>query len=180
MDELMGIRMAKRTIEYDDEDLHVALFDVIQETMADEIRKMVRLRAQAAIDKAIEAEIDPLVMAALTGEKFGTRGYRGYLHQQDLTGIVKNAVVSYLDARVYNYNPKSDRASEMVHDSSDSHSSGPTRLECFLRHCIEQHINQHIADKMGAVAKEFIRERGDLEKVAREQMAALLKDRFNL
>jgi hypothetical protein len=171
--------MAKHTIKYDDEDLSVALKEVIEEQAAAEIRAIVRERASELVAQVLDREIDPLVMSVLTGEKFSVRGYKDYLHSQDMAGLVKAAVVNYLDARVYHYDPSSDLPSKMVRDASDSH-CGPTRLEVFLRYCIDKHIDAHIKDKMGAVTKEFIEKRGDIEKAAREQMASLLKEKFRL
>jgi hypothetical protein len=41
-------------------------------------------------------------------------------------------------------------------------------------------LKEQYPDEMGAVTKEFIEKRGDIEKAAREQMASLLKEKFRL
>jgi hypothetical protein len=94
-----------------------------------------------------------------------------------LDELIRRAVRSYLDQRVYEYSRTSDKPSERFHGTS---SSGPTRLEAFLGFTVERFCDEHLTAKLQATAESFITGRGGIEKIAREQMAKLLKDKFKL
>lgn len=174
--------MAKCAVEYTPEEVMEQLREVIREEMTESVRVLMHERVRDLVDAAIKEQLGPLVIGALNSETFTLRygsGLYGGTTGQAIDGIVKRQVIEYLDERVYHYTSRSETASERVHRST-SQNSGPTRLECFLRFAIERFVDQHAVDKMTPIAAEFIKERGGIEAVAKQQMAELLRAKFGL
>lgn len=155
-----------------------AVRTVVDEEMPEAVRDAVRERADAIIKERVDARIGAVVDEMLANERFVT----GHWDQTaTLDQVVKRAVSSYLDERVYLYSHTSDRPSvRFTRNSYQGDNSSPTRLEAFLRFSIERFCDEHLAAKLESTAKVFIEQRDGIEQVAREQMAQLLKEKFKL
>lgn len=121
--------------------------------------------------------IAPVIDKMLAEEKFVYSG--SFSDDRTIDDVVRGSVKCYLDERVFLYSKTSDAPSERLRQTSGG-SGSPTRLEAFLRFSIERYCDDHLREKLTPVITEFLKERGGVESVAREQMAALLREKFKL
>lgn len=159
-----------------DEQIYDAVRAVVEEEMPDAVRGAVRAQADTVIRQMVRERLAPLVEEVLTSDEVVTTHSGGF--KFTLNDLVKRTVRSYLDERVYLYSKDKDLPSERFVGTSSSH--GPSRLQAFLGYVVERFCDEHLADKLAPVVAEFIEQKGGIEQVAREQMAALLKKRFSL
>lgn len=162
-------------VELTDEQLSSAVRTIVDEEMPEAVREIVRRRADSIIKERVDARIGAVVDEMLANEQFvSPRPFANVT----LDLLVKRAVSAYLDEPVYLYSKTDDRPS--VRFTRCSSGSGPARLEAFLHFVIEKFCDEHLAAKLEATAKQYLEARGGIEKVAREQMAQLLKEKFKL
>lgn len=172
--------MAIKAINFELEEDAVlnAVRSVVDEEMPEAVRDAVREHAATMIKERVDERIGCVLDEMLAAEQFVT----GHWDQNaPLDQMIKNAVRSYLDERVYLYSYTNDRPSvRFTRNSYQGDNSAPTRLEAFLRFSIERFCDEHLAAKLESTVKEFLDQRGGVEQVAREQMARLLKEKFKL
>ena len=160
-----------------DEQILDAVRAVVESEMPEAVRDAVLTHAATVIKEAVAERIKPVVEKTLTTDQFVYGRCDG---ARSLDDMVKGAIKNYLDERVYLYSEKSDVPSVRLAKASYDQRSGITRLEGFLRFTIEQFCDEYLIQKLEATAKAFLDERGGIEAVCREQMAALLKEKFKL
>lgn len=163
------------SVELTEEQIHEAVRGIVDEEMPDAVRAAVMAHADAVIRERVAARIGPVVDEMLANEQFVT-GRRDD-QKTPLDRLIKQAVSSYLDERVFLYSRDDVRPSVRLSHTS---SNGPTRLEAFLRFSIERFCDEYLIEKLAPTVASFIEQRGGIEQVAREQMAALLKEKFKL
>jgi hypothetical protein len=164
-------------VNLSEDEIRDAVRAVVDEEMPDAVRVAVLSHAGTLIKDAVAARIGPVIDEMLSNEQFVTGRYDDV--KTPLDRLVKGAVSKYLDERVFLYSKTDDRPS--VRFSASAGNSGqPTRLEAFLRFTVERFCDEHLATKLEPTVKAFIEQRGGIESVAREQMAALLKEKFKL
>jgi hypothetical protein len=160
-----------------DEQVLDAVRAVVDEEMPEAVRDAVLTHANTVIKEAVYERIRPVVERVLTTDQFV---YGRIDAARSLDDMVRGAIKSYLDERVYLYSETSDVPSVRLAKASYDQRSGITRLEGFLRFSIERFCDEYLNQKLEATAKAFLDERGGIEQVAKEQMAALLKEKFKL
>jgi hypothetical protein len=172
----------KQTIEFTDSEILYELREVIKELFENKIESLIDDKANKIIEEEVENKLHPIIEKSLNNEKFiEHHGWRNdYTGEKTIDEIVKQVVSNYLNDRVYLYSRTSDTPSERYAKTSSSNTDNPTRLEMFLIYCIERYIDKNIADKMENITKSFIEQRGDILKVAKEQMQELLRKKFGL
>jgi len=163
-------------INVSEESIKDAVRAVVEEEMPEAVRHAVLSHAKTVIKEAVDRRVGPVVEDLLANEQFVVGRYE---HNAPLDSLVRGAIKTYLDERVYLYSDKDDRPSVRFNRTTHNNSS-PTRLEAFLRFSIERFCDEHLAAKLEPIVAEFINQRGGIEQVAREQMAALLKEKFKL
>lgn len=171
--------MATKAINFELEEDAVlnAVRTVVDEEMPEAVRDAVREYAGAMIKERVDNRIGAVLDEMLANEQFV---HGRSQTSQPLDGLVRGAIKSYLDERVYLYSETSDLPSVRLAKASFNQNSGMTRLEGFLRFSIERFCDEYLVAKLGSTVKEFLEQRGGIEQVAREQMAQLLKEKFKL
>lgn len=165
-------------VELTDDQIADAVRSIVDEEMPEAVRDAVRKHADTVIKERVGERIGAVADEMLASEQFVIG--RSYGGQQPLDHHVRGAIKTYLDERVYLYSETSDLPSVRLARASYNQNSGTTRLEGFLRFSIERFCDEHLAAKLESTVKEFLEQRGGIEQVAREQMAALLKEKFKL
>lgn len=168
--------MSDIKIEVTEDQIRDAVRVVVDEEMPEAVRDEVRKHGDSLIRERVDERIGAVVDEMLRNEKFVVSRWDG---KATLEESIKGAVRSYLDERVYLYSKTSDLPSVRFARSS-SYSSEPTRLEAFVRYTVEKFCDEHLAEKMSATVASFLQQRGGIEAVARQEMAALLRQKFKL
>lgn len=163
--------------ELTEDEIRGAVQSIVEEEMPDAVRSAVLTHANTLIKDAVAARIGPVIDEMLSSEQFVTGRWDD--HKTPLDQLVKGAVRSYLDERVFLYSSADDRPSVRLQRTA-SNSSEPTRLEAFLRFSIERFCDEHLTAKLEPTVKSFLEQRGGIEQVAREQMAELLRLKFKI
>jgi hypothetical protein len=163
-------------VELTDEQIREAVRSVVDEEMPEAVRDAVQAHANTVIKERVDERIGIVVDDMLRNEQFVVARWNG---KGNLDEMLKGAVRSYLDERVYLYSKTSDLPSVRFARSS-SYSSEPTRLEAFMRYTVEKFCDEHLAEKMAGTVDEFLQKRGGIEAVARQEMATLLREKFKL
>lgn len=168
--------MSGISIEVTDDQIRDAARAIVEEEMPEAIRDEVRRLAGDVIKQRVNERIGAVVDDMLANEQFVTSRWE---RERPLDEAVKGAVRSYLDERVYVYSATEDLPSKRFAQSC-SQSGGPTRLGAYLQYSIERYCDEHLKDKLTPVVLDFLTERGGIEKVAREEMARLLREKFKI
>jgi hypothetical protein len=164
-------------VELTDEQLSSAVRTIVDEEMPEAVREIVRKRANDIIKERVDVRLGAVIDEMMASEQFVYGRAQG---GRSLDDLVRGVVKTYLDERVYLYSKTDDRPSVRFAKASYDQHTGPTRLEEFVRFTVERFCDEHLASKMEPTVKTFVEQRGGIEQVAREQMAALLKERFKL
>lgn len=177
----MRKKQMKQTIEYTDEEILYELQNVIREFFGEKIESIIESKATEIIDDQLNKRLIPIIDKFLNGGKFENHyGWNNdWSEKKKVDDIVEKKVTKYLDERVYCYSNSSDKPSERYHASSGT-DGYPSRLEAFLEYSIAKYIDKNISEKMEGIVREFVQERGDIKKVAKEQMQQLLREKFKL
>jgi hypothetical protein len=163
-------------VELTEEQIRDAVRSVVDEEMPEAVRDAVQVHANTIIKEAVDERIGRVVDEMLLNEQFVVGRTHGHA---SLDGLVKSAVRSYLDERVYLYSDTNSLPSVRFARSSSQHSE-PTRLEAFLRYTVEKFCDEHLAEKLSGTVADFLQKRGGIEAIARLEMAKLLKEKFKL
>lgn len=164
-------------IELTDDQIRDAVRTIIDEELPEAVRDEVRQRADTIIKERVSDRIGVVIDELMANEQFVYGRAQG---GRSLDDLIRGVVKTYLDERVYLYTATDDRPSVRFAKASYDQHTGPTRLEEFVRFVVERFFDEHLAAKMESTVRAFVEQRGGIEQVAREQMAALLKEKFKL
>lgn len=164
-------------IELTNEQILDAVRAIVDEEIPEAVRDAVLTHSKTVIKERVTARIGPVLDEMLASEQFVIGRWDD--QKTPLDQLIKNAVRSYLDERVYLYSASDDRPSVRFSRTS-SNNSEPTRLQAYLLFTVERFCDEHLATKMESTVASFLTERGGIDQVAREQMAKLLYEKFKL
>jgi hypothetical protein len=172
----------KQTVEFTDYELLETLKESIKDIFEDRIQELINTESLRIIKEEVGKKLKPLIDETIETHKF--LEHHGWMNdyegEETISDMVKKEVKKYLDEKVYLYSKTDETLSGRYAKDSNPSSRDPSRLESYVRFVIAKYFDENTLDIITPIVEEFLKDRENLEKLAKEEMSALLKNKFNL